>query len=242
RRYTITYDALPSAYLAMLAGNGMARGVLVQPSFLGYDNSFLLDTIGRHRAMLKGIAVVPETSTGAELSRLARKGIVGVRLNLIGQPDPDLASERWRDHLRRVASLGWQVEVQCEAARLPRLLPQLMRSGSPVVLDHFARPDAKLGVDDPGFRYLLKTAPSSRLYVKLSGAYRIGDAVADAAAPLLLDALGPDRLVWGSDWPHTQFEKVASPHQARAALDRWVPDVSARKRILNDTPLRLFSF
>lgn len=242
RRYTVDYNATPHDYLAMLRGNGMARGVLIQPSFLGFDNSYLLAVIARNKGMLRGIVALPRETTPAEMARLAKAGIAGIRLNLIGRNDPDLGAPEWRRHLDAVAALGWQVEVQCEATRLPRLMPTLLASGAPVVIDHFGRPDAALGIDDPGFRYLLTTAGSGKAYVKLSAPYRVGSDLADAAAPLLLDAFGPDRLLWGSDWPHTQFEAQADAKACRRALDHWVPDPVQRAAILSTTPARLFGF
>lgn len=242
RRYSVDYDATPQAYRAMLAGNGMARGVLVQPSFLGFDNTYLLAALSQDPASLRGIAALDKTTPRSELERLAKAGIVGIRLNLIGRANPELGSAAWQRHLGEIAALGWQIEVQSEAGRLPHLLPGLLESGAPVVIDHFGRPDAALGIDDPGFRFLLNNGGNGRVYVKLSGAYRVGERIADRAAPLLVEAFGPQRLLWGSDWPHTQFEDVASPLKARAALDRWVPDLRARTAILMDTPAALFGF
>jgi len=242
RRYSVDYDATPSAYLAMLAANGMARGVLVQPSFLGFDNAYLTAALALSPRSLRGIAALDKDTPVSEMVRLADAGIAGIRLNLIGHADPDLAATNWRRHLDHVAALGWQIEVQCEAGRLPRLLPGLLDSGAPVVIDHFGRPDTALGVDDPGFRHLLRSADAGRIYVKLSGAYRVGTALADQAAPLLLKAFGPQRLLWGSDWPHTQFEAVADAASARQALARWVPDPRDRAAILSQTPTALFGF
>lgn len=242
RRYTVDYDATPNDYLAMLRGNGMARGVLIQPSFLGFDNSYLLAVIARNKAALRGIVALPRDTPSAEMARLKQAGICGIRLNLIGRSDPDLEGTQWRAHLDAVATLGWQVEVQCEAARLPKLMPALLASGAPVVIDHFGRPDITLGIEDPGFRYLLNIADSGRVHVKLSAPYRVGPKVADAAAPLLLNAFGPDRLLWGSDWPHTQFEAQADAKACRRSLDHWVPDAAMRATILSTTPARLFGF
>jgi predicted TIM-barrel fold metal-dependent hydrolase len=126
-------------------------------------------------------------------------------------------------------------------------MPPLLEAGVPVVVDHFGRPDPRLGIDDPGFRYLLDTAATGRVWVKLSGAYRNGagnpgEHTALAAAERLRVAFGPQRLLWGSDWPHTQFEAVASPGAARQALDAWVPDPADRHTVLADTPARLFGF
>jgi predicted TIM-barrel fold metal-dependent hydrolase len=115
------------------------------------------------------------------------------------------------------------------------------------VIDHFGRPDPSLGIDDPGFRYILSVAGTRRVWVKLSGAYRLGadgrgDEVARKAVPLLRAAFGPERLLWGSDWPHTQMEKVASYAGVRAQFDTWVTDLPGRQAILEATPSELFKF
>src|SRR3954453_3718265 len=99
RRYAPSYDAPAAAYLGMLDRNGMSHGVLVQPSFLGTDNSYLLEALRREPRRLRGIAVVAPETAPNELRRLDRAGVVGLRLNLIGQPDPDLTNETWRRHL-----------------------------------------------------------------------------------------------------------------------------------------------
>ena len=114
-----------------------------------------------------------------------------------------------------------------------------------MVVDHFGRPDGKLGVDDPGFRYLLTTGAERRTWVKISAPYRNGDAGAGEATalkayPMLRDSLGLDRLVWGSDWPHTQFEKSQTLAGNRAFLDRMVTDAAERQRILVVNPALLF--
>jgi len=239
-RYAPDYDAEVSTYLDQLDRHGLTGGVLVQPSFLGTDNGFLLAALRAHPDRLRGIAVV---APGADLAPIDGTGIVGLRLNLIGQPDPDFSDAVWRDHLAAVARRGWQIEVQAEARRLGALLPLLLASGVAVVIDHFGKPDPALGIEDPGFHALLAAGASRRVWVKLSGAYRAGGSeVARAAAPLLKQAFGLDRLVWGSDWPHTQFERTMDYGSARAMLDRWLPDAGERRRVLAETPARLFRF
>ena len=247
RRYAPGYDAMVADYLVMLDRNGLSHGVLVQPSFLGTDNAYLLQALQQAPNRLRGIAVVEPETDLRELEALDLAGVVGIRLNLIGQPDPAFGAAAWDRHLAHVAALGWQVEVQAEARRLPALMPPLLRAGVPVVVDHFGRPDPRLGVDDPGFRHLLDIGATGRVWVKLSGAYRngagrLGERTSAAAAALLRTALGRERLLWGSDWPHTQFEAVASPVAARQGLDAWLPDKSDRQTVLVDTPARLFRF
>jgi predicted TIM-barrel fold metal-dependent hydrolase len=248
RRYAPGYDATLADYLATLDRHGIARGVLVQPSFLGTDNGYLVAALRQAPARLRGIAVVEPGVGFDELQRLDAAGVVGIRLNLVGgAPIPEFASAPWRTLLGHVARLRWQVEVHREAADLPRILPALLDAGVVVVVDHFGRPDPALGVDDPGFRFLLDAGARRRVWVKLSAAYRNGadgrgERIAHEAIPLLRAALGADRLLWGSDWPHTQFESAARYGQARAALDAWLPDADERRAVLVDTPQALFRF
>ena len=116
-----------------------------------------------------------------------------------------------------------------------------------MVVDHFGRIDPALGIADPGFADLLGFGRGGRVWVKLSGAYRIGSGEAGRqtalqAAERLRGAFGARRLLWGSDWPHTQFETQASPAEARRDLDAWVPDPAERRIVLAETPVELFRF
>jgi predicted TIM-barrel fold metal-dependent hydrolase len=247
RRYAPDYDATLADYLATLDANRVTHGVLVQPSFLGTDNSFLLEGLGAAGQRLRGIAVVEPAATQDALTALDKAGVVGVRLNLVGLPIPAFDAEPWPAFLKRVADLGWQVEVHREARDLEGVVGPLLGAGVTVVVDHFGRLDAKLGVDDPGFRYLLSTGARRRTWVKLSAPYRNGgegkgERTAMAAYPLLRDALGVDRLVWGSDWPRTQFERTEAFAKNRAFLDALVPDASERNRILGPNAASLFRF
>jgi predicted TIM-barrel fold metal-dependent hydrolase len=243
RRYTPGYDAPIGSYLACLDRHGLTHGVLVQPSFLGSDNSYLLDALAAYPARLRGIAVLPPDVPAAKLAALDRSSIVGLRLNLIGEPAPAFETPAWRRHLADIKTLGWQIEIQAEAARLPGLLPTLLDAGVNIVIDHFGKPNPVMGIGDPGFRYLLTTAETGRVWVKLSGAYRngAGRTMQDAIGPLR-ENFGLDRLLWGSDWPHTQFEEQVGYGTARAALDRWLPDVNDRRTVLGVAPAALFRF
>lgn len=240
RRYTPGYDATLQDYLGNLAANGISHGVLVQPSFLGTDNSFLLAALAA-RPELRGIAVVDPDVSMESLAAMDRAGIVGLRLNLAGAPLPDLRGGPWADCLAKAARLGWQVEVQRSARDLPAIVDALLGAGVDVVVDHFGLPDPRQGIDDPGFRALLALA-SGRVWLKLSGSYRNGPGLTRAAMPLVREAFGLERLVWGSDWPHTQFERDMDFAQARAQLDTWLPDPRERAVVLVDTPARLFRF
>jgi len=235
RRYQPDYDAPVPAYLAMLDSLGLSHGLLIQPSFLGTDNSFLLAALRMAPDRLRGVVVLSPDCPVEEMREMAAAGIVGVRLNLMGRADPPLGSGLWRAHLSAVAALGWHVEVQAKADRLSALLPRLLDHGGNVVVDHFGLPDGT----DAGFGALLDAAGTGRTWVKLSAAYRSTPS-GWQALPTLLRAFGPERLVWGSDWPHTGFEKDVVTADQLTALNQVVADAKIRRQILFESPRRLF--
>ncbi|QOZ37967.1 amidohydrolase [Bradyrhizobium sp. CCBAU 53421] len=244
RRYAPDYDAPLALYLQQLDQNGITNGVLVQPSFLGTDNSYLVECLKATGGRLRGIAVVDVGVGADELRALDRAGVAGIRLNLVGQKLPDLTSGEWTALLAQIRALDWQVEIQRNAGDLATLAPQLLDQGVKVVLDHFALPDPKLGIDDGGFQSVLKLGATRNVWVKISAPYRngaAGEAFAKQAYPLLRNAFGVDRLLWGSDWPHTQFEATQSYAKNRKFLDELVTDADERARVLA-SPRELFRF
>ena len=242
RRYTPDYDAYSDQYLSMLDANQMAYGVIIPISILGTNNDYTVQSIANSAGRLKGVAVVDPGIEFDKLEALDRAGLVGIRLNLIGKPVPDVTTGTWRELVAKCRKLNWQVEVYDDAARLPSIVKPLVDSGANVVVDHFGKPDKKLGIDDPGFRFLLDVAGTRQVWVKLSAPYRSSDAIAAAAAPLLLKVFGPERLMWGSDWPHTGFEGKVRYAALKLQLSKWVPDPEQRRIILDDTPFKLFRF
>ncbi|WP_075256421.1 amidohydrolase family protein [Herbaspirillum camelliae] len=245
RRYAPTYDVTVEQYIARLDTHGMSHGVLVQPSFLGSDNSYLLAAIARYPQRLRGIAMIDADVSEQQLQALQAGGVVGIRFNLVGGASvPDFEGV-WRHTMARIAQLGWQVEIHREAVDLPRVLPPLLAMGLKVVVDHFGRVDAALGVDDPGFRYLLSTAAGGQVWVKLSASYRNGGAeqgqrFARQAWPLLRAHFGPQRLLWGSDWPHTQHESLTDYDHSWQQFIQLVSDDEQRRIITGQTAAQLF--
>jgi predicted TIM-barrel fold metal-dependent hydrolase len=239
-RYTPDHDAPLEEYIQLLNDNGVERAVLVQVSFLGVDNSFLLAALARGGARLRGVAVVDVTTPLDHLQDLRSAGIAAVRHNLIGQSEPDLTGEAWATHLSAVAAAGLHVEVQAEGTALARILPALVGSGIRVVVDHFGRPSTEDPRDDPGFAAVLELAAEGDVWVKLSAPYRFAaDPV--RAARLLIDRIGHERLVWGSDWPWTQHPEIKSYAALRSALIGWVGnDSKIAETIMYDNPLQLY--
>ncbi|MFM0207739.1 amidohydrolase family protein [Paraburkholderia sediminicola] len=247
RRHAPDYDATVDAYAAHLLSNGVSHAVLVQPSFLGTDNTFLLDVAKRYPRRFRGVAVVDCAVTDSELARLDSAGVVGIRLNLVGLKLPQLTAPHWQRLFARVKALGWHVEVHREARDLHAVVEPLLEQGCTVVVDHFGRPDPRTAADDPGFKYLLSLAARGHVWVKLSAAYRSataddGTALGIALTSQILDAYTPDRLVWGSDWPHTQHQHIVDYDATRRALDQWVPDVAQRESILTNSARTLYRF
>ncbi|WP_082778977.1 amidohydrolase family protein [Burkholderia sp. PAMC 28687] len=247
RRHAPDYDATLDAYAGHLLANGVSHAVLVQPSFLGTDNRFFIDVMRRYLLRFRGVAVVDCSVSDAGLGSLDRSGVVGMRLNLIGLPIPDLRAPDWQRLFARVNALGWHVEVHRQAADLRDVVEPLLEQGCTVVVDHFGRPAPQTVERDPGFRYLLSIGGTGRVWVKLSAAYRsaVNDSGVAAGARLasaLIDAYTPGRLVWGSDWPHTQHQQFTDYDATRRALDRWVPDAAQREIILTGSAGELYRF
>jgi predicted TIM-barrel fold metal-dependent hydrolase len=251
RRYAPAYDATLDRYRAMLASIGMSHGVLIQPSFLGFDNSYLLACLDAYPRQLRGVVMADPVDVIGYIDDWHARGVVGIRANLIGAQLPDFADTHWTALLSRMVALDWHLEMQIDAGRLDRVTPALLASGVRIVIDHFGRFDPALGIGDPGFAHLISLGQTRRVWVKGSAAYRVSAKPGDAEAAFttaasawaaLLSAFGVDRLLWGTDWPHTQFEHVCDPQRAINDLHRLVTDASHRQAVLIDTPAELFHF
>lgn len=232
-------------YLSMLRATGLARGVLVQTGLYGNDNRFLVDAIRAHPGRLRGIALIGETITDRELSRLAESGVRGFRVNRTAKTG--LAFDAARRLAARVKDLGWHVQFLLDVEDHPDLDAFLGSFPTEVVIDHMGRPDPHKGVNAPGFQALIRLLKSGRGWAKLSAPYRTSlteppypDMTPFAQA---LVAAAPDRLVWGSDWPHVLLEKTM-PNDGDLVdqIAVWVPDENTRRRILVENAERLYGF
>jgi len=241
RRYTPGYDATLNDYMRVLADNDIGCGVLVQPSFLGTDNSYMLSALDRYPTALRGVAVVDAGVSDAELEDMDQRGVVGIRFNMIGKDIAEMASPDHQALVRRIGQLGWHVEVQARGGDIPAVFKHLERFDGHIVIDHFGLPDPRLGLRDPGFRQLLKEGENGRTFVKMSASYRCHGLDVAPLAGALLATLGPRRLLWGSDWPWTQFENGRSYPRIAAELSRWLPDLHALDQI-DQTASGLFRF
>jgi predicted TIM-barrel fold metal-dependent hydrolase len=154
---------------------------------------------------------------------------------------PDLRSPTYRAFLRRMADLDWHVQLHDDSFRLPAYLDALEESGVKVVVDHYGRPQDRLGIACPGFQRLLKSVQAGRTWVKLSSFFRLrSPELATQAAQALLRHAGPQRLMWASDWPFNAFESSMTYQRALDQLAMDVPDPVARRRIGSETPLQFY--
>jgi predicted TIM-barrel fold metal-dependent hydrolase len=233
-------------YTRMLRTIGCDRAVLVQPSIYGTDNAAIEEALASGSFNLRGIAVVAPDVSDKELERLHGLGFRGIRVNIAsGTPGLKLAdAPRLAE---RVKPLGWHLQFFANFRENPSLADEIAKLDITVVIDHFARIPASEGVTGRAFQALLALMRSDNCYAKLMGPYFVSDhppAYVDMA-PLVreLVAAAPDRLVWATDWPHTQGKKYM-PNDGDLAdmLAEWVPDEGQRRKILVDNPARLYGF
>jgi predicted TIM-barrel fold metal-dependent hydrolase len=243
RRHTPDRDALLDDYLRISAEVGITHAVIVAPSFLGTDNSYLVWALRHAPERLRGTVIVDPEFPPATLCEMDEAGVVGIRLNLyLRKTVPDLASPAYRCLFDALNDLGWHVEIYAEGDKLNLLLPILLDTGLNIVVDHFGSPAAQLGVADPGFRKVLKALEGGRTWAKLSGPYRQGGADTRIYADTLLRAGGPERLLWGSDWPWVAHDTGFTYRQTYEWLSDWIPDAGQRAAILGETARKLFRF
>src|SRR5262245_107609 len=237
----------------------MERVVVVQPSVYGTDNACTLDGVKRMGARARAIVVIDKSTPRGALQEMAADGARGIRLNLssAGNFDPNSARQQLDQVAEQLRGLNWHVQMYVALSIISTLKDYFMQYPYPVVFDHFGQAKAPQGVGQTGFANLLELVKSGRAYVKISGAYRVstqGPAYADAT-PLAqaLVAANPDRIVWGTDWPHPNggsarsINEIATPFPIDDGLllnelAKWVPDAAARKKILVDNPARLYGF
>jgi predicted TIM-barrel fold metal-dependent hydrolase len=242
-------DALPAEYRHMLDALGMERGVLVQPSIYGTNNQAMLDTMALDPARLRGIAVLPFDIEEGEIERLHGLGVRGVRCNIVDLKFNKglLPLDQLKSLANRIRRFGWHVEFLMHVNEFPDLDRQLADFPVDVVFGHLGYVPTKEGLDTAGFKAMLRLLRDGRAWVKLTAPYRLTlsempYADVDDTARILVEQV-PDRLLWGSDWPHT-FIKTAMPNDGDL-LDlfaHWVPEAKLRERILVTNPAALYDF
>ncbi|HEY9531774.1 MAG TPA: amidohydrolase family protein [Burkholderiales bacterium] len=260
RAYNVPEAAL-EGHERMKRRLGVDRTVLVQASGHGFDNRAMLAALAELGGRGRAVAVLPPSASSSELESLDAAGVRGLRLNLV-----TLASrhgsdrvQALRDYERLLAPLGWHLQLFADARTLQALETAIRRCGVDVVVDHMGLPDAAAGLEQPGFQALLRLMKGGHVWAKLAGADRItrrSGRLRDAV-PFMrtLAELAPERLVWGSDWPHIGFHAGQQVHgdavlpyrdvdcgQLLGVLEEAVPDHEARDAIMAGNPAKLYFY
>lgn len=240
-RYLPKTPAQRENWCANLRANGVEGGVVVQISFFDTDNSELLAALSSlDRQRFRGIAVVPIDVSEEELQALKTEGIVGVRWNLVcGAARPDLACPAVREFLKRLNHTGLHLQIQLEGPALGPYLRDLLPYIERVVIDHFGLPGAHLPKDEPWIAALRELAPSSDIWVKFSAPYRSPVDIRPYSETIL-EILGPDHIVWGSDWPWTQHENKHEYAETIKWASAWLKHVDPAQ--IGKTSARLYGF
>jgi 2-pyrone-4,6-dicarboxylate lactonase len=228
---------------------GIGRAVLVQASVHGTDNRAVLEGAASQPARFRAVVAVDESVTDADLRQMNLAGARGIRVNLVDPGGMPFSSfDELKGLAGRIASLGWHVEFLVHVDKVAEL-PDLARAlPTDVVVGHLGYMQTARGLGDPGYRAFLDLVEEGRCWVKLTGPYRISAEqhppymdVGPFAAALV--AARPDRIVWGSDWPHVMCKRpMPNDGDLLDAFAEWVPDESLRREILVNNPARLYGF
>jgi predicted TIM-barrel fold metal-dependent hydrolase len=243
-------DCLLPDYLHMLDTLGIERGVLVQPSVYGTNNTAMLDAMNAAGGRLRGVAVVADKISDTELKSLDAAGVRGVRVNIVDVKDRQpgtLPMESLTKLARRVAPLGWHVELLMHVDEFADLDQQFSDFPVDIVVGHLGYLNIGRQSDDAGFQALLRLLAAGKTWVKLTGPYRITTAALPypdtvPLAKALLEA-NRERVLWGTDWPHVMLKGVMPNDGALAdVLADWIPDARLREQVLVHNPAKLYRF
>ncbi|KQP35553.1 amidohydrolase [Pseudorhodoferax sp. Leaf274] len=242
-------DASVADYRALQRRTGTQRVVFVTPSTYGTDNRPLLQALDAFGALARGVAVIDAQTDEAALQALHAAGVRGARLNLSLGVTHDAA--QLEALAARIAPLGWHLQLLAPPDLLAALGERLMRLPVPLVLDHFGRIAPALAGRHPAHALVLRLLAQGRTWLKLSGGYivspsgRVDDSGVAALARGYLRA-APERMVWGSDWPHASASAGHQPMpddaQQMALLAQWTDGPALLQRVLVDNPAELYGF
>jgi predicted TIM-barrel fold metal-dependent hydrolase len=242
-------DVSAEEYLSTLSAHGISHGVLTAPSFYGANNELLLDALQTHPNQLRGTVIANPNLEQRELERqllaMREQGVVGIRLNWIKKTAiPDIDSRGYKTLLGLAKDLDLHIELFLEDHLQEQVVPQILASGATLVLDHFANPDPKLGINSFSFQNTLKGLADGQVWVKLSAPYRLGylDGVSIQPYVNALLAANPKQLVWASDWPWLSHENQFTYIDCIAWIKSSVPSPEVWEDILIHNPKSLFHF
>ncbi|MEX2524320.1 MAG: amidohydrolase family protein [Gammaproteobacteria bacterium] len=226
---------------------GLERAVLVNASCHGTDNTVILDAIAASNGRYRGVANVDDTFIDKDFEQLHEGGIRGVRFNFVrhlgGMPDMDV----FHRILDRISHLGWHVVLHFDAADVVEFKDLLLNLPVPFIIDHMGRVPTKDGLKQEPFQQLLKLAEHEACWIKVCGAERIsseGPPFTDAIpfAKAIID-VAPDRVLWGTDWPHPNIKKhMPNDGDLVDLIPLMAPDEAMQRKLLVENPERLYGF
>ncbi|MBR0970952.1 MULTISPECIES: amidohydrolase family protein [Bradyrhizobium] len=253
--------ASPEEMAALHKALHVERVVIVTPSVYGTDNSSSLFGMKARGANARGVAVIDDNTTEAQLDAIQADGFRGIRINLAtgGVSDPNAGRARFTAASERMKARGWHVQLYTTLPMISAIKELVLAAPVPIVFDHFGGLEAPHGLEQPGFADLVELVKSGKAYVKISGAYRSSKLAPDYQDMVpyarALIAANADRIVWGTDWPHPDSSRVEGRKATDIAplyqiddgrllnqLPVWAPDADVRKKILVDNPARLYGF
>ncbi|HVH79028.1 MAG TPA: amidohydrolase family protein [Stellaceae bacterium] len=238
-------EADPDDYRGLMRRLGITRHVVIQPSTYGTDNRAMLDALKTFGAEARGVAVVAASVSDTELKRLNELGVRGLRVNFA--PAGPMTPAMIEPLARRIEPLGWHIEINAWARDLAAMAPFLERLPTPVTLDHFAHIPEPEGASDTLFAQVLRLVDKGKTWVKLAAPYDAskvgppGYADSSALARAYVKA-APERLIWGTNWPHPGENLRPDDAQIFDLLSDWAPDAATRNRILVGNPAILYGF
>ena len=238
-------DASIEDYRALQKRLGLTRNVIVQSSVYGTDNSLLVDSLRVFGSQARGIAVVNESVTDAELKKLHDAGVRGVRFVLIRGNATSVGM--LAPLSKRINDLGWHVDIHAPAGQYVEIADELRKLPSPIVFDHLGRVPQPAGDSHPAFAVFSELLDKGRAWMKLSGAYqdsKLGPPDYSDSSKLAATYVSrwPEPVIWGTDWPHPSTANKPNGAVLFDLLAAQAPSEAARRRILVDNPAALFGF
>jgi len=225
----------------------LPRAVFVQAKPFALDNTCLLDAIqkfGPHCA--RGIAVVDNTVSDAELERLHEGGVRGLRFSVWNPNNAVVSFDDCKPLSERVKHLGWNMQLHMSAAQIAQQADVIRSLDCKVVIDHMGRLDPALGVKDPAYSFLCEMVDRGNTWIKLSGPYlntKTGEPWEDATRTAIAIAeFAPERVVWGTDFPHVTEKVKPDEFELTEMIPLWFPSQRARELALRDNPQELYGF
>ena len=239
-------DAPPEMFFELQKTLGLSTGVIVSPGGYGKDYSMLADVLAKHPQRFRGIALVKDDIEPSELARLTKLGVRGMRMmsHARGQHVPNYSKEI----AARVHEHGWHIQFYPHGTDITEYADKLLELKNQIVLDHFASIPAEGGIDQPAVKAVLKMLDTGRVWLKLSGPMRCTqqNVPYPSVTPLahLFVKHAPERMVWGSDWPHVNLDGREMPNDGDLLdlLAEWVPDAAVRNRVLAQNANKLYGF